>query len=495
MNIENITSDADTSAAPAAPGNFIPCLMIPTPAGNGSPNTTLNNDCMVEVFKRMQTNDLILMSCFCDHCLDLIKSRVFPYRKINIDDIFKVYDIRSVFAQFGSDFSDLIVHRRHIEDKSTANTKSDSQDLLEMLTRRCIKNSLKKLDISLNFHDIDASCIESFANKLQNVRNLTITASRYYSGQRKVNTIENDQKMEILLQKVEKLKTIRINMMPMGGEFLHRTPIKHLTELALVQCEQIQVDALVMSGAHFKCLTTFVWQNSKFDGIQSVSDNISTVCNILGCEFKTLQAVTVHMNYALKYCNGNGECSALDGLKQLPHLESLSIGVAGACACNNFYDVIQQLEQLKSFAIESPLEFGGHNCLPCEKVISNYLPKIFEKLRNLTNLRIVRVSPQRIEHLFNEIMDKLKHIDELHLIGIHQFNGENLLSLVQNMPKLKILSLNKTRFNFTKELYENLVHECQNRHLKIVVSQNVRRTILVRVANQYREQFVKISVN
>lgn len=484
MDTENITSDANTSAAPT---QHLVCSMIPTPAGNGSPNNTLNNDCVVEIFKRMQTNDLIIISFYCDHCLDLIKSHIFPYRQINIDDVFKVYNIRKVFAKLGSDIGDLIIHRRHIQDKS--------QELLEMLTLNCIDNSLKKLDISLNFHDIDASCIESFADKLQNVHNLTITASHYRSGQRKVNTSENNKKMEILLRNVVRLKTIHINMMPICGGFLHRTPIKHLMELALVQCEQIQVDALVESGAHFKCLTNFVWINSKFDGIQSVSDNISTVCDILGREFETVQAVTVHMNYDLKYCKSNDERrSILSGLKQLPHLKSLSIGVAGACACNNFYDVIQQLEQLKSFAIESPLTFGGRNRLRCEKVISNYLPKIFDKLRNLTNLRIVCVNPQRTEHLFNEIMDKLKNIDELHLIGIRQFNAENLLSLVQNIPKLKIISLNDTTFNFTEELYNNLMNECQNRHLKIIVSQSVRRTILTRVA-KYCKEFVQIAAD
>lgn len=487
MGTENIISDASTE-------HLVQCSMIQTPGENGSVRNTLNDDCMVEIFRRMQINDLILVSCFCEHCCDLIKNRIFPYRKIIIDDIFKVYDIREVFAQFGADVSDLIIHWRHIEDKSTTTkAKSHSQELLEILTLNCANESLQKLDISLNFHDIDASCIESFANKLQNVYDLTITSSRYHSSQRSVNSIEINNKLEILLRKVKKLKTIQINMMSISGDFLHQTPIKHLTELALVQCEQIQVDALVESAAHFKCLTKFVWQNSKFDGIQGASDNIATVCDILGREFETVQMVSIHMNYNLKYCTVNGECSILNGLKQLPYLKELSIGLAGACACNNFYGVIQQLEQLKSLSIESPLVFCGRNCLPCEKLISNYLPKIFDKLQNLTNLRVVRVNPQPTEHLINKIIDKLQHIDELHLIGIRQFNGENLLSLVRGISKLKNLSLNETRFNFTRELYMNLVNECQNRHLKILVSQNVRRTILTRAAGQYRKEFVQIN--
>lgn len=493
MNTENITSNAVPSS-PTPTEHSMHCSMMTSPAGNVSSSSTLNNDCLVEVFKQLQTNDLILICLFCEHCLDLIKSQIFPYRKINADDVFKVYDIRGVFAEFGSNISDLIIHRRHIEAKTK--TKSDSQQLLEMLTRNCANDSLKKLNITLNFHDIDASCIESFARKLQDVCNLTITASHYHSGQQQmVNTIENNRKMEILLQKVEKLQTIRINMMPICGGFLNRTPIEHLTHLALVQCEQIHANALVDGAANFKCLSTFVWQNSKFEGIESVSDNIFTVCDILGCEFGTVEAVTIHMNYALKYCNGNGERSILSGLKRMPQLKSLSIGVAGACACNNFYDVIQQLVQLESFAIESPLVFGGRSCLPCEKVIGNYLPKICDKLRNLTNFRIVRVNPQQTEYFFNEIMDKLKHLEELHLIGIRQFNEENLLSLVRNIPKLKILLLNETRFNFTKSLYANLVSECQNRHMKIVVSANVRRTLLTHVATKYRKEFVQIAAD
>lgn len=491
MDTENITNEHDAPATPTDP--LILCSMIQTPDENGSMRNTLNDDCMVEFFKLVQTSDLILISCFCEHCFDLIKSRIFPYREINIDDIFKVYDIREFFAQFGSEISDLTIHRRHIEDKSTTKkAKSDSQELLEILTLNCANDSLKKLDISLNFHDIDTPCIVAFASKLQNMRDLTITASNYNSSQRTVNRQENDHKLEILLQKVNQLKTIQINAMSIGGDFLHRTSIKHLTELALVQCDRIQMDALVESAAHFKCLTKFLWKNSKFNGTQSVSDNIATVCNILGREFETLREVTVHMNYGQKYCNNNGEQSILNGLKQLPHLKSLSIGLAGACACNDFYGVIPQLEQLKSLAIESPLSLGGRNCLPCEKIIRNYLPKIFDKLRNLTSLRIVRVYPERIEHLTDEIVDKLKHIDELQLIGIRQFNGENLLSLVRDIPKLKMISLNETRFDFTRELYLDLVNECQNRHLKILVRETVRHTILARVAKQYRKECVQI---
>lgn len=484
------TTDAKTSAKP------LQCSIMQTPSENGLLCDTLNDDCMVDIFKRMQTNQLIMFGCFCEHCCDLIKSRIFPYRTINIDDIYQKFDIREVFALFGSAISDLIIHRRHMDDKSISKaTIKDSESLLQLLTRHCSNGSLKQLDISLNFHDIhDTTFIESFANKLQNVRALKITASHYRSSGRNA-TNENDRQLEMLLRKVEQLKTIQIKSMPICGSFLYRTPtIKHLTELAFVQCDRIQVDALIESAAHFKCLTKFVWENSKFYGVQSVSDNIVTVCDVIGRELETVQLVSIHMNYGLKYCDGNNGLrgSVLDGLTQLPHLKSLSIGVAGACACNNFYAVIQQLTQLKSFAIESPLLFGGRNCLPCEKIISNHLPKIFHKLRNLTNLRVVQVNPRQIAHLINEISEKSQHIDELHLIGMRQFNADQLLSLVRRMPKLKILSLAETRFHFTRELYMNLVTECQNRHLKIFVNQSVRHTILSRVAKHYRKEFVEI---
>lgn len=495
----NITSDAGASAKPSS-DQSLQCSMIQTPGENGLLRNTLNNDCMVEIFKRMQTNQLISISCFCEHCFELIKSRIFPYRTFNIDDIYRMFDIREVFAQFGSIISDLIIHRRHIDDKTIPkSTKSDSQELLELLTLNCRNDSLKKLDISLNFHDIHPTCIESFANKLRNVRTLSITASHYHHRSSERNVIpanQNNRQLEMLLRKVEKLKTIQIKSMSICGSFLHRTAtIKHLTELAFVQCDRIRVDALIECAAHFKCLTNFVWQNSKFDGVHGASDNIATVCEILGREFETVQLVSLHMNYGLKYCDGNnnGErCSVLDGLKQLPHLKSLSIGVAGACACNNFYAVIQQLAGIKSLAIESPLAFGGRSCLPCEKIIGNCLPKTFQKLRNLTSLRVVRVNPAQTEHLISEIAENLQHLDELQLIGIGQFNEDHLLSLVRNIPKLKMISLNETRFNFTRDLYMNLVDECQNRHLKIVVSPSVRHTVLTRVAKHYRKEFVQI---
>lgn len=500
MDSENNPTDVEIpaplapSTTPAPTEPLVHCSMFPARDENGSLRNTLNDDCTVQIYERMQTHDLILASCFCEHCLDLIKCRIFPYRTINSDDIFKKYNMREVFAQFGSKISDLIIHWHHIQDKSTTTkTKSDSQQLLEMLTLNCA--SLEKLDISLNFHDIDIPCIESFANELHNIQALAITSSRHYSTQRSADPSENNHKLEILLQKAEKMKTIQIKMMSIGGEFLHRTPIKHLTELALVQCDHIQVDALVESAAHMKCLTQFVWQNSKFDGIQCVSENIATVCDIVGREFETVQSVAIHMNYGLKYCTADGERSVLLGLKQLPHLKSLSIGLAGACACNDFYGVIQQFVQLKSLAIESPLVFGGRiNCLPCGTIIANYLPKIFAKLPNLTHLRVVRMNSnhQSADYMINAIMDKLQQIDELHLIGIRQFNGEHLLSLVRNIPKLKLLSLDETRFNFTLELYMDLVNECQTRHLKIIVNPNVRRTILARVAKHYRKEFVQI---
>lgn len=496
MDTGNIKSDAETSAKASQP--LLHCSIIRTPGENGLLRSTLNNDCMAEIFKRMQTKDLLTISCFCEHCYDLVKNRIFPHRTINADDIHEMFDIREVFAQFGSVISDLIIHRRHIDDKSIPKmTTSDSLELLQMLTLNCPNDSLKKLDISLNFHEIHTKCLESFANKLQNVSTLEITGSHYHQPSRRcvISTNDNNHQLEMLLRKVEKLKAIQIKSMSICGSFLHRTPaIKHLTELAFVQCDRIQVDALIESAAHLKCLTNFVWQNSKFGGVDGASDNMATVCDVLGREFETVRAVSIHMNYGLKYCDGNnGERgSVLDGLKQLPHLKSVSIGMAGACACNNFYAVIQQLTQLKSLAIESPLLFGGRNCLPCEKIIGNWLPKIFHKLRSLTSLRIVRVNPAQTEHLINEISEKLQHIDELHLIGIRQFNEENLLSLVRNLQKLNVLSLNETRFNFTRELYMNLVNECQSRHLKIAVSQSVRRTILSRVAKHYRMECVQI---
>lgn len=494
MEVEsnNIANAASTPSKPSE--HLLLCSMFQTLGENGLLRSTLNSDCMVEILKRMTTEHLITIACFCAHCSELIKNRIFPYRTINIDDICQMFDIREVFAQFGSKIGDLIIHRRHIDDKSIPKpTTSDSQQLLELLTLNCGNDSLKKLDISLNFHDIHTTCLEEFANKLQNVRALTITASHYHRSSGRNN--ETNHQLEILLRKVEKLKTIQIKSMSLGGSFLHRSPtIKHLTELAFVQCDRIQVDALIESAAYFKSLTNFVWQNSKFDGVESVSDNIATVCDIIGREFETVQMVSIHMNYGLKYCNGNNgqRGSVLDGLKQLPHLKRLSIGVAGACACNNFYAVIQQLAQLKSLAIESPLAFGGRICLPCEKIIANYLPKILHKLRNLTNLRVVRVNPTQIEQLINEITENLQHIDEIHLIGIRQFNEQHLLSLVRNIPKLKLISLNETRFNFTRNLYLDLVNECLNRHLKVFVSQSVRHTLLNRVANDYRKEFVQI---
>lgn len=474
--------------------NLVQCAMFRAPDENDMMRDLLNDDCTVEVLNRMPTNDLIIGSCLCEHCADLIRTCVIPRRNINIDDVHKFFDIREVFEQFGSSITDLTVHRRHIPAKSISKTNSDSQQLLDLLTHHCTNDSLKKLDIELNFNDIDTKSIEAFANKLQNLNYLTITASHYNSSHRKTTKAENDHEVEVLLQHSVKLKTIHAKMMPISGAFLYRTPIKHLTELALVQCEQIEMDALVESAAHFKCLRRFVWQNSKFDGIQSISETIFGVCDILGREFDTVHAVALHMNYGIKYCQRIGDRSVLDGLKKLPHLKQLSIGLAGACACNDFFHVIRQLEQLKSFAIESPILFAGRSCMPCTKVIANYVPNIFDKLRNLTSLRIVHINSHHSTHLFDEIVDNLKHIEELHLVGIRGMSDTVLLSLVRNMPKLTILSLLNTKLRFTAELYANLVAECQTnvRHVKITIGKSVRHTLLARVAGQYRKEYVQI---
>lgn len=505
----NCTCKADTSAtAKAEPfEHLIQCSMHQTPYENASSCNTLNDDCLVEIFKRMTTNDLILVGCLCEHCLELIKKCVFPWRSIDMDEVIKMYDIREVFKQFGSDIRDLSIHRRHINLKSSSSSKSkksDSQKLLEMLIHNCPKDTLKKLDISLNFNDIDATRIALFSLKLQDVRDLIVTASHFNYGRpnaRSPVNNNNNQNMEILLQYADKLKTIRINMMSISGEFLYRTPIKHLTELVLEQCHHIHVDAFVESAAHFKCLTTIVWQNSQFDGMSSISENISTFCDILGRDFKTVEMVTVSMNYGLKYCHNTngGHESILDGLKRLPHLKHLTVGLAGACACNNFYGVIQQLQQIQSLAIESPPVFAGRYCLPCIKIIANYLPNILGKFRHLTSFRIVHVNSHRTEHLFNEIIDKLKHIEQLQLIGIQHVTEENLEFLIQNLEKLKILVLYETKFRFTSDFYVKLVNECQKnkRHLYISVSQctSVQRKLLASLKNVYRKEYVQIAIS
>lgn len=252
------------------------------------------------------------------------------------------------------------------------------------------------------------------------------------------------------------------------------------------------MNALIDSATNLKSLIKFEWKNTKFEGITGISENIETVCDILGREFTSLIELSVHMNYNLKYCHWK-EGSVLGGLSRLPALEGLSIGVAGACACNNFYTCIQQFNHLKSLTIESPLVFAGRSCLPCTKIISNHLPNIFDKLQHLTSLRMVYINPKN-RNFLNEIITKIPKIQTLHLIGFHNMNGEKLLFVIRNATKLTELNLQESRFTFTRALYSELVEECQqnNRFLRISVSQGMKRALFASLKDGYRKEFVQI---
>lgn len=452
----------------------------------------LNDDCMVELFKRIGTNELICLGQLCAHCLHLIKTRIFPHRSIDVGQLISRHNAREMLTNFGPHISHLSIHRSHVQ--NPMHSKSSSEELLEILTNNCHTDVLKQLNISLNFNDIDPSYITSFSVKLQNIDSLKITGSHFNSSRRKLNNIENNHQINNLLRNVVRLKSISVAMMPISGKFLCQTSLDHITELILVQCDQIQSSALIKCAVHLKRLTKFAWKNCKFMGVSSISETIETVCDILGHGFKTLTDVVVHMNYNVKYCHAK-DSSVLNGLTRLPQLARLSIGLAGACACNNFYANIQQLNQLQTLAIESPLVFAGHNCLPCTRVISNYLPKIFIHLRSLTSLRLVRVNPHNDnEWFFNQITANLAQIHELHLIGWYNINTDQLLTLIRDASKLKLLNLQETKFQFTIEFYTKLLNECQqnNRLIKIVIGQPTKSLLSAKLAKHYRKEFVQI---
>lgn len=476
------------SAGVSSIGLNLRCALVSPFSAFDSSTIFLNDDCLVEIFKRISIDELIVLCDFCEHCFNLIKMRILAFRAINIEDLYGRYYVEQMLAYFGSSITNLSIHRRHVKPSK----ETDSQRLLEMLINSCGAGALKKLDISLNFNDIDSVSIASFAAKLQNVIDLTITGSHYKSKGRKLNSSENSHQIGAFLQKTVHLKSIKVNMMPITGEFLQKPHLKHLIEVSFVQCDGIRSNALIESAGQLTCLQKFTWKNTKFHGIDSISENIETLCSILGRKCQSLTEVSLHMNYNVKYCYWK-EKSVLGDLKRLPHLSSLSIGLAGACACNDFFTCIQQLNKLKSLAIESPLIAAGRICLPCTKVISNHLPSIFAKLRNLMSFRIVHINP-RVADFLNEIVMNCSHIQELHLIGFHDMNENKLFSLIQNTIELKVLNVQETRFRFTVTLYKRLVDECQRtkRFIRILVGHEMKRTIFAALQDGYRKEFVQI---
>lgn len=461
------------------------CPIISTK--NGS---ILNDDCLVELFKHMKVVQLIDLCCFCRHCLDLMNQRIFTRRKIDFNELRGKYDTKQVLACFGSSAANLAIHRQNVQ--ITKPETTDSHELLDMLTKNCDVDVLKQLDITVNFSYIDTMCIAPFAVKLRRIRELKVTASHYRSSHPKLSSFENDHRIELLVQNSNIIATMHLKMFSISGHFLHQSPLKYLTELALVQCDQIQTKALIQSAPFLGRLSRFVWINSKFDGFSGISENIQTLCNILGDNFTKLSSVTVHMNYGVYYCHHKDE-SVLNGLRELTNLESLSIGVAGACACNNFFAGIQKLNQLKHLAIESPVTFAGRQCLPCNRVLSNYLPKVLGYLPHLISLRLIHANKHN-EHLLDEIGERLPQIQELHLNGYHKMNAEKLHCAVQKMHDLKIVNLKETKFHFDSELYFKLVEECiqRKRLLKIFVGSEMRRSLLAGLKDAYRKEFVQI---
>lgn len=469
------------------------CAILPQFDSKGSPKLWLNDDCLVEIFKQLDTSELIALSKLCEHCLYLVKTRIFGQRAINIDELAGGHDIEQMLLCFGSHISYLTINRWYIQ--RVIVEKADSAEILEILVNRCGVDVLKRLNITLNLNEIGSKHIASFSVHLRNLLELKVTAINYSSSRQNRPkhefSVKNNDQIETLLQNSICLKSMNLNAMQISGTFLSRSSLKHLTELEFQQCNEIEASALIQSGAQLKCLKNFTWKNSKFAGILGTSDTIQTLCNILGREFASLTQVSVHMNYHLKYCH-YGQEPILSGLRRLSCLQSLSLGIGGACACNNFYASIQQLN-LNALAIESPMVFGGRVCLPCTKVISNYLPNIFSHLSHLTKLRIVHVNSDN-ECLLNEIINRLPDLEHLHLIGYRKMNAENLLSLIKSINGLKMLNIDETRFEFTSKLYEQLVGVCYHlkRSLRIFVSQGMKRALFNQLQNCYRKEYVEI---
>lgn len=483
--------DVESSLSAATNGANQRCAIITT-AATASINSasTLNDDCLVEIFKRMKVAELMDLCRFCDHCLHLIKSYTFTERQIDFAALKGEYNVQQVLACFGGTASSLAIHRGDIE--RTTSEKSDSEELLEMLTTHCDANVLKRLNLTLNYDDIDSAQIVAFSAKLKNIHNLNITASRYGARHRKLSSAETDHQIETLVQNSVSIQTLHLKMFSISATFLHRSSLEHLTELSFVQCDQIQAEALMQSADYLTNLKHFEWKNSKFNGIAEISANISTLCQILGQQFPHLSQVTVHMNYGLNYCHRNDD-SVLNGLCKLANLENLSIGIAGACACNNFFGCIQRLDHLKKLAIESPIIFGGRQCLPCKKIISNYLPRVFCFLPHLRSLRIGHVSKDDAD-LLDRICDQLPDIQELHLNGYRKMNEEKLHRVVHKLRNLKIVNIQETRFHFSRALYLRLLDECihSKRLLKVIVGIEMKRAIFGGIHNDYRKEYVQI---
>lgn len=454
-------------------------------------NSALNDDCLAEVLSHMEVADLIHLSRFCDHCLDLIKMRVFTKRRIDFTEIKNKRDIPKLLACFGATASNLKIHRCDIQHRANP-TKTDSEELLELLTTNCDVDVLKCLDITLNFNDIVSNQLTAFSTKLKKLDELTVTASCYCSRHRKLDSQENNQHIETLLQNSISIKKFHLKSFSITASFLHSAPLEQLTKLAFVQCDGIQSDALVENSIHLENLEHFEWVNSKFDGISDISDNMETLCDILGGNFQQLTQITVHMNYHTSYCHRNNG-SVLNGLCKLSNLENLSIGIAGACACNDFYGCLQKLGHLKKLAIESPVIFAGHQCLPCGKILNNHLPRIFSYLPHLIGLRIVHINKDN-EDLLDQIGAELKQIQELHLIGYRKMNGDKLIGTLRKWRTLEVLNIQQTKFHFSGALYSELVEECiqSGRLLKIIVGAEVKRTLFTRIGNAYRKEFVQI---
>lgn len=407
----------------------------------------INDDCLREIFKFLDTLILTKMCRLNERLKNVICQQVIPTKTINFTELAPVCSTQKVFEMYGKYMTRINISCKNIQFVQPNCTPF--AECLRLITTHCEPGRLRELHfnefVGLRNDSIPQDVLNALTTCLSNVHTLQFTSTN----------------------------AVFFNI----SIFMQNMPKKNLRNLFVNNVYEIGDWLTVELFPNLENLQIFPYKHS----VQPINN----------ANFNKIQAY-IAQNPALKqfkYSEANHEAILIELSRHIPHLSSIGTLKNRMIPSDNNnnrsieqrvrekWKFLNEFSKLNEFSLESKASnFGNcgeifrilsvHNTIEHLELISNHFtmqdhcnPINVAHLRELTNvksLKLIDFGRAHSDTFFNMLFENLIGLTECSFIGGSIKQGP-ILSLVQNVHNLRVLSINTKVTAFSAILYKKIV--------------------------------------
>lgn len=259
----------------------------------------LNDDCLSEIFKYVDFREWTYLSKISERFYQIIISRLLKGNAINLRSIRDKCNVRKVLRLFGPFASHIVAASSDIQ--YTSRKYSHSDELVFLLGKRCNKDILRSLTLSLDISAVSLDSCQLLAHKLTSIESFSIRWVKSYFPP--INSRGNEDILLVeLLKQSKNLRSIEFINIRITSELFQSVNCDNLQSISFEACPVIEISHFEKAMAKIgKQLIKFEWKNSTFAD-RYVCETILDLTNIISRYAPNLIEIELQMNYNSPYC-------------------------------------------------------------------------------------------------------------------------------------------------------------------------------------------------